>query len=213
MNSRSSPPATVCVVDDDEAVRSSIARLLQSARYDVKSFASAQAYLDSPPEPAAHCVVLDVWMPGLSGIDLQEMVSRRGEQIIFMSGHADVPLCARAMKGGAIDFLTKPVDADLLLQAVQIAVERAFLLAARRHEHLDARKKLALLTPREFEVMQGVVAGLLNKQIADGLGAAEKTIKIHRARVMEKIGVDSVAALVRFAQSAGVSPQALNAVS
>jgi FixJ family two-component response regulator len=144
-------------------------------------------------------------MPGLHGLELQQALIHREAQIVFLTGHGDVPTCAGAMKAGAIDFLTKPVDDRILLDAVH----RALAQSARMHkagaERATARAKLDSLTPREFEVMQRVVAGLLNKQIADELGAAEKTIKIHRGRVMEKMAVTSVADLVRAAQAAGVA--------
>jgi FixJ family two-component response regulator len=145
-------------------------------------------------------------MPSLDGLELQEALASRQTQIVFITGHGDVPMCAQAMKAGAVDFLTKPVDDEALLAAVSRALERSAEIRRAKAERASARAKLDKLTPREFEVLQKVIAGLLNKQIAAELGAAEKTVKIHRGRVMEKMGVTSVAELVRLAQAAGVTP-------
>jgi FixJ family two-component response regulator len=199
--------ALVCVVDDDESIRRSLARLFRSAKYPVETLASARAYLDREPHPGPSCLVLDVQMPGLDGLELQEALKGRDEQIVFLSGHGDVPICARAMKEGAIDFLTKPVDDEELLAAVRRALDRSIQVRHRAAERAAARARLDTLTPREFEVMKRVIAGMLNKQTAAELGAAEKTIKIHRGQVMQKMGVASVADLVRIAQAAGVDPE------
>ncbi len=145
-------------------------------------------------------------MPGVDGLELQHTLADRREQIIFLTGHGDVPMCADAMKAGAVDFLTKPVDDEKLLSAVARALASSVELRKAAAERAQARTRLNLLTPREFEVMQRVIAGALNKQIADALGTAEKTVKIHRGRVMEKMSVSSVAELVRIAQAAGVAP-------
>lgn len=150
--------------------------------------------------------MLDVRMPGLDGLELQQTLTGRETQIVFITGHGDVPMCAQALKAGAVDFLTKPVDDETLLAAVSRALERSAEIHKRKTERAAARAKLDQLTPREFEVLQRVIAGWLNKQIAAELGAAEKTVKIHRGRVMEKMGVTSVAELVRLAQVAGVIP-------
>jgi two-component system response regulator FixJ len=198
--------ALVCVIDDDEAIRRSLARLFRSARVPAETLPTAQAYLDRAPHPGPTCLVLDMQMPGLDGLKLQAALAGREEQIVFLSGHGDVPKCAQAMKAGALDFLTKPVDDEELLAAVSRALARSVAIRKQAGERKSARTRLDTLTPREFEVMQRVIAGLLNKQIADELGAAEKTIKIHRGRVMEKMGVTSVADLVRVAQAAGVGP-------
>ncbi|MGV3532293.1 MAG: response regulator transcription factor [Chthoniobacteraceae bacterium] len=198
--------AVVAIVDDDESVRVSLARLLRSVRVQAETFSSADAFLDRDEHEGPSCVVLDLRMPGLNGLDLQQTLGRRETQIVFLTGHGDVPTCAQAMKAGAIDFLTKPVDADELLRAVSLALARSVEVRRARIEHAAARARIGTLTPREFEVMQRVIAGMLNKQIADDLGAAEKTIKIHRGRVMEKMGVTSVAELVRVSQVAGVAP-------
>lgn len=193
-------------MDDDESIRNSLARLLRSARLPAEVFPSAQAYLDRPPHEGPSCLVLDVQMPGLDGLGLQQQLVHRAVQIVFLTGHGDVPMCASAMKAGAVDFLTKPVDDEDLLAAVHRALARSAQLHQAAEERAVARARLEMLTPREFEVMQRVIAGRLNKQIADELGAAEKTIKIHRGRTMEKMGVTSVADLVRMAQAAGVVP-------
>ena len=204
------PPsdALVCVVDDDEAVRRSLGRLFRSARLAAETFASGKAFLERPEHGGPSCVVLDVQMPGLNGLELQQALTHGEVQIVFLTGHGDVPMCAEAMKAGAVDFLTKPVDDEELLAAVARALARSVEVRKARAARSSARARLDTLTPREFEVMQGVIAGMLNKQIADDLGASEKTIKIHRGRVMEKMSVASVADLVRMAEAAGVTPAA-----
>ena len=196
----------VCIVDDDESIRRGLSRLFRSVHQPVEQFASAQEYLNRAPHAGPSCLVLDVRMPGLDGLELQQTLADRQIQIVFITGHGDVPMCAEAMKAGAVDFLTKPVDDEELLGAVGRALARSIEIRQSMTDRAAARAKLDALTPREFEVMQRVIAGLLNKQIADDLGAAEKTIKIHRGRVMEKMGVASVADLVRLAQAAGVAP-------
>ena len=200
--------AIVSIVDDDASVRGGLARLMKSAHLQAETFPSADAYLDHGDYDGPSCVVLDLKMPGLTGLELQQALGKRETQIVFLTGHGDVPTCAEAMKAGAVDFLTKPVDADNLLQAISLALERSAEVRKERAERAQARTRLNTLTARECEVMQRVIAGMLNKQIADELGAAEKTIKIHRGRVMEKMGVTSVADLVRIAQAAGVHPVA-----
>jgi len=198
----------VYVIDDDESIRRSLARLFRSARLPVETLPTARAYLDREPHAGPTCLVLDVRMPGLGGLELQDALKGREEQIVFITGHGDVPMCAGAMKAGAVDFLTKPVDDEELLAAVRRALARSAEVREIAAGRTAARTHLDALTPREFEVLLGVIAGKLNKQIADDLGAAEKTIKVHRARVMEKMGVTSVADLVRVAQAAGVAPAA-----
>ena len=198
--------ALVLVVDDDAEIRRSLERLFRSARMRVETFATARAYLDRAPWLGPSCLVLDVQLPGLDGLELQHQLAGRGEKIVFITGHGDVPMCAEAMREGAVDFLMKPVDADDLLAAVGRALEQSAELRKAAQAHAGARACLNRLTPREFEVMQRVIAGKLNKQIADELGAAEKTIKVHRSRVMEKMEVVSVASLVRLAEVAGVDP-------
>ena len=197
----------VCVVDDDQSVRRGLGRLLKSAGYAAETFSSAENYLAREIFEGSICLVLDVRMPGLKGPGLQEALEKRGacEQIVFLTGHGDVPTATRAMKKGAVDFLTKPFDDDELILAVKYALERAEEQLRRRGERREARKRVDKLTPREFEVFRFVIIGLLNKQIAVELHTAEKTIKVHRGRVMQKLGVTSVADLVRISQRAGVS--------
>ena len=191
---------TVFVVDDDPSVLRGLERLLRAAEYGVETFASARAFLESGPVDRPGCVVVDLRMPELGGLDLQEELSRRGFPLplIFLTGHGDVPSSVRAMKAGAIDFLSKPCDETDLLAAVERALARDAEARAERAEREAVRARFAELTPREHEVCLLVAKGLLNKQIAAELGTAEKTVKIHRGRVMEKLGADSVAALVRL---------------
>jgi len=198
----------VCVVDDDESVRRGLRRLLKSAGYTAEIFSSAEEYLAREIFQGALCLLLDVRMPGLKGPALQEALEERGtcEQIVFITGHGDVPTATRAMKKGAVDFLTKPFDGEELIQAVKRALKRSEERLRNRGERLKARSRVEKLTPREFEVLRFVVMGLLNKQIAAELHTAEKTVKVHRGRVMQKLGVTSVADLVRISQRAGVSP-------
>lgn len=203
-----SPDALVCVVDDDESIRGSLSRLFRSVGLAAETFASAQAYLDCVAYDGPSCLVLDVRMPGVGGLELQQILAYRKVPIVFLTGNGDVPMCAEAMKAGAVDFLTKPVDETVLTEAVARALERSVQERARAAERAATLARFDTLTPREFEVMQRVIAGLLNKQIAAELGTAEKTVKIHRGRVMEKMGVASVADLVRLANVAGVKPVA-----
>jgi FixJ family two-component response regulator len=198
----------LCIVDDDASVRRSLKRLFGSAGCSAESFASAEDYLRREAFEGPVCLVLDVRMPGLNGLDLQEAIESRGacEQIVFITGHSDVPTCRQAMKNGAVDFLLKPFDADELLEAVKRALIRARDCREKRSERRAARRRIDTLTPREFEVLRFVLVGLLNKEIAGELNTAEKTIKVHRGRVMQKLGLTSVADLVRFSQSAGVAP-------
>ncbi len=158
--------ALVCVVDDDEAIRRSFSRLFRSVRLPAETFASAQDYLERISPDLPSCLVLDVCLPGLDGLELQQALANREEQIVFITGHGDVPMCAQAMKAGAVDFLTKPVDDEVLLEAVSRALERSAEFLTRKAERASARAKLDRLTPREFEVMRSIIAGLLNKQIA-----------------------------------------------
>ena len=159
---------------------------------------------DQHPGPA--CVIVDVRMPGINGMDLQTLLiqRRREEQLVFITGHGNISMCAQAMKAGAVDFLTKPFRANELLECVDRALARAAEQRRRGVEKTEARRLLDLLTPREFEVMQLVITGLLNKQIAAELGTAEKTIKVHRGRVMKKLGIASVAELVRLVETAQI---------
>ncbi len=206
--SKFSPNALVCVVDDDEAIRGSLSRLFRSVGLAAETFASARAYLNRASHDGPSCLVLDVKMPEVGGLELQQILAYRKVPIVFLTGNGDVPTCAEAMKAGAVDFLTKPVDETVLTEAVVRALERSVQERARAAERAATLARFDTLTPREFEVMQRVIAGLLNKQIAAELGTAEKTVKIHRGRVMEKMGIASVADLVRLAHVAGVKPVA-----
>jgi FixJ family two-component response regulator len=198
--------ALVYVVDDDASVRTAIGRLLRSVGLEIQLFASATEFLAFTRPERPGCIVLDVRMPRLSGLDLQQDLATIGAAlpIIFVTGHADVPMSVRAMKAGAVDFLPKPFHDQDLLDAVQraIAADRE----RRRHESglATIRAVYETLTPREREVLSYVVSGALNKQIAGTLGTSEKTIKVHRARIMDKMGVESLADLVRLAGRLGV---------
>lgn len=198
----------VGVVDDDQSVRRSLGRLLKSAGYAAETFASAEDYLAREIFEGPICLVLDVRLPGLKGPALQEALETRGacEQIVFITGHGDVPTATQAMKNGAVDFLTKPFDDGELIEAVRRALERGEEQLRKRGERREARARIEKLTPREFDVLRFVVMGLLNKQIAAELHTAEKTIKVHRGRVMQKLEVTSVPDLVRISQRAGVPP-------
>ena len=186
-------PELVCIVDDDQSVRRAVRRLFKSAGYRAEIFASAEDYLAREIFDGPSCLVLDVRMPGLNGLGLQEALEPRGagEQIIFLTGHGDVPTCKQAMKKGAADFLVKPFDDEELLGAVQRALGRSEEYLRKRAERREARERIDKLTPREFEVLRFVVTGLLNKQIAAELQTAEKTIKVHRGRAMQKLGATS----------------------
>jgi len=199
---------TVFIVDDDPSARRGLARLVRTAGFTVEAFASAREFLASSHLDGPGCVVLDLKMPGLSGLDLQAEMNEAEHRmpIIFVSGQGDVSLTARAMKEGALDFLPKPVDRDQLLNAIRDALERDKVAREEHAELRTIRARLAKLTPRELQVMTFVLAGLLNKQIAYELGITEDTVKIHRGRVMSKMGVVSVAELVRLTQKAGVTP-------
>ncbi len=197
----------VFLVDDDASVRKSLTRLLSSAGYEVEAFTSSLDFLTRPPYAGPCCMVLDVRMPGPSGIDLQTTLAAEGRRmaIVFVTGHIDVPMSVTAMKAGAVDLLIKPVDEKDLLGAI----ERA--LAKDAHDRSDdaqlgeLQQRVAKLTPRERQVFARVVTGMLNKQIALELGMAEKTVKVHRARVMHKMQAGSVADLVRMADRVGVT--------
>jgi FixJ family two-component response regulator len=203
------PHPIVFIVDDNDAVRKSLVRLLTSAGFQTESFASAEEFLERwLQEPAPGCVLLDILMPGLNGLQLQQKLqtSAHGIPIIFITGHGDIPLSVKAMKSGAVDFFPKPFNDEDLLRAVNEAIQRDHLERIERAERETVARRFETLTPREREVMALVVQGLMNKQIAFELGASEKTIKIHRGRVMEKMNVRSVADLVRAAERIGIRP-------
>jgi RNA polymerase sigma factor (sigma-70 family) len=204
------PNALVFVIDDDASVRKGVSRLLRSAGYKSEAFESASQFLEREQHAGPTCVIVDVRMPGLNGIDLQESLIQRHreEQLVFITGHGDIAMCAQAMKAGAADFLPKPFQDGELLQCIERALIRSAEQRRRSAERNEARHLLDLLTPREFQVMQRVIAGMLNKQVAAELGTAEKTVKVHRHRVMQKLRVTSVAELVRLVEKAGVAPAA-----
>ena len=207
------PTPLVFIVDDELAVRKAVARLIRSAGLEAMTFASPQAFLDAYPPDAHGCIILDVAMPGIDGLELQQTLARNGvaPPIIFLSGRGDIPMTVRAMKQGAVDFLTKPIDADELLKTVRVAINRDETAWGSRMQQAETRQRLATLTAREREVLGHVIAGKLNKQTAADLGAAEKTIKVHRARVMRKLNVQSLAELVRLAETSGIAPCATSA--
>ncbi|APA87707.1 response regulator [Paraburkholderia sprentiae WSM5005] len=193
----------VFVVDDDGSVRCALARLLRASGYQVECFESPEAFLeraDLTSMPA--CLVLDLQMPGMTGLEVQRKLDQL-VPIVFLTGHGDICSSVDAMKGGAVDFLPKPVRDSLLLVAVDRALARACLESRRRHEREEIEERMRHLTRREREVMELVVTGRMNKQVASDLGAAEKTIKIHRARVMEKMKARSIVELLRLVQKAG----------
>jgi two-component system, LuxR family, response regulator FixJ len=195
--------ALVVVVDDDAAARVSLERLLTVAGYAVRSFESGLAFLEAPDVPRAACVVTDLQMPLVSGLDLQKALAARGIVVptVFVTGFGTVPTSVQAMREGAVDFLEKPADPGALLDAVERAVARGRTLSARAGQAAEVRARLEQLTPRERQVFEGVVQGLPNKQIAAQLGIALKTVKVHRGRVMQKMAAQSVADLVRFAEA------------
>ena len=198
----------IFLIDDDPSVRKGVSRLLRSAGYKSEAFECASDFLGREQHLGPACVIVDVRMPGLNGMDLQETLIRREreEQLIFITGHGDVSMCAQAMKAGAVDFLPKPFREDALLQCVERALTRSVEQRRRSVEKNEARRLLGLLTPRELEVMQLVITGMLNKQIAGELGTAEKTVKVHRGRMMRKLNITSVAELVRLAEKASLEP-------
>jgi FixJ family two-component response regulator len=199
----------VFIVDDDQLFRRSTERLLRTSGLNVQPFASAGEFLKSTRPEGPACLVLDVRMPGLSGMDLQRELTQLGIQIpiIFITGHGDIPMSVRAMKAGAVEFLTKPFRGRVLLDAVRAAIERDRSAHKERSETADLRARYAQLTPREREVMPLVAAGLLNKLVADKLATTEGTIKFHRAHIMQKMRAESLADLIRMAEKVGASSQ------
>jgi FixJ family two-component response regulator len=197
----------VFVVDDDPSVRRSTERLVRSAGFEVKTFGSAAEFLESPQPEGPACLVLDVRMPGQSGLDLQRELTGSGIQIpiIFVTGHGNVPMTVRAMKAGAVEFLTKPYRRNDLLQAIRAAIERDSGARKERLDAMELRQRYEQLTPRERDVMALVITGMLNKQIAGELATAERTIKFHRAHIMQKMKAESVAKLVRMAGQLGLA--------
>ena len=200
------PHQVVFVIDDDASMRDAISRLLNAVGLTVQTFASAREFLAGRLPDVPGCAVLDVRLPGLSGLDLQREMVERGIHIpvIFITGHGDIPMSVQAMKAGAVEFLTKPFRDQDLLDAVRSGIQLDRQGRKERAELAELRDGLRQLTPREREVMSLVVAGLLNKQIALRLGTSEKTIKIHRSHVMQKMRADSLADLVRMSQKLGI---------
>lgn len=199
---------TVFLVDDDAEMAKALTRLLRAKGFAVEAFSSARAFAAAyrPVDPS--CLVLDVAMPEMDGLELQQRLTRESVRlpIIFLTGHGDIPMSVRAIKAGAVDFLTKPVDHTDLVRAVRAALERSTAQAAERAELSGLATRLASLTPREREVLEHVIAGRPNKQIAAALGACEQTIKVHRMRVTAKMGIASAVELARAAQRLGVKP-------
>jgi FixJ family two-component response regulator len=208
------PEAIVYVVDDDASVRRATERLVRAAGLTVRTFASAREFLDHPRPDAPACLVLDVRMPGQSGLELQDEIARSAEPlpIIFVTGHGDIPMTVRAMKAGAVEFMTKPYREADLLGAICGAIERDRAARRDRRDASALRRRYEQLTPRERQVMARVVAGLLNKQIADELSTAERTVKFHRGHLMTKMQAASLAELVQMATQLGIVPGAARPV-
>ena len=203
-----SPGGTVFLVDDDPSVLRALTRLLRASGREVRAFASQQEFLGQHDPAAPGCLVLDVAMPERNGLDLQQDLADNGAEraVVFITGQGDVPTSVRAMKAGAVDFLTKPFNDSQLLAAVQAAIDRDARMRRTRAERGEVERKLATLTLRERQVLEHVVAGQLNKHIAADLGTVEKTIKVHRGRIMHKMGAASLVELIRMTDLAGVRP-------
>ena len=212
MSPRATLTGTIHIVDDDRALRTAVGRLLTAAGHTTLLYASPAEYLAAGhAAPGPCCLIVDLRMPGTNGLEFQETLATRGNAhpIIFLSGHGDVPSTVRAMRAGALDFLTKPVPTPVLFEAVRVALERDMQRAAHDEHVAQVQARYETLTPRERQVMAGVIAGRLNKQICYALNSAERTVKTHRARVMEKMGVRSVAELVRRAEELSAAGIAL----
>jgi FixJ family two-component response regulator len=202
------PQPTIFVVDDDASMRRALSYLLGAAGYKVETYPSAETFLTRENYDGVGCIILDVRMPGLSGMELQEKLIRSAHRmpIIFLTGHGEVSMGVQAMKKGAIDFLTKPCDDEQLLAAIHNAIEKALEARAHFEEAKEIRRRIELLTSREKEILRYIITGMLNKQIAAKLGIAEITVKIHRGCIMEKLSAESVADLVRLAAKIGIEP-------
>ena len=198
----------VALIDDDKSARTSLARLIKSAGIEVVSFSSARDFLEDPIRNQVDCAVTDVRMPGVDGFKLQETLAQTLPylSVVFITGHGDIPMTVKAIRSGAVDFLEKPVDDEGLLAAIRRSAERSRKQKISYAELEDLRRRYELLTPREKQVLVLVTSGLLNKQIGYELGTGEKTIKVHRARAMEKMRADSLANLVAMAERLGVRP-------
>jgi FixJ family two-component response regulator len=197
----------VFIIDDDPLYRASAERLVRSVGFSVQGFESARDFLSSRRPSVPSCLVLDVRLPGLSGLDLQRELADAGVHIpiIFVTGHGDIPMSVQAMKAGAVEFLTKPFRDQDLLDAIRHAIARDRIARRQHARNVDLRKRYELLSPREREVFKCVVSGMLNKQIADQLGTTERTIKFHRGHIMQKMQGNSLADLVRMAEALGIS--------
>ena len=200
------PEAVIAIVDDDLSVREGLETLIRSAGWRVETFASAQEFLARPRDEAPSCLILDLQLPGLSGLDLQKRMAELELEIpiVFLTGHGNIPASVQAMKAGAVEFLTKPFDEQELLRAIEEAIERDRLLRQRHAELRELKGRYNSLTAREQEVMQQVVSGLLNKQVAAELKISEVTVKVHRGQVMRKMRADSLADLVRMGDKLGI---------
>jgi FixJ family two-component response regulator len=201
------PASIVFVVDDDPSVRRAIKRLVESVGLHVELFGSATEFINSSRPDVASCLVLDIRLPGISGLDFQrELVQAKNEiPMIFITAHGDIPMTVRAMKAGAVEFLTKPFRDQDLLDAIQVGLERDRLRRQRQAETAMLRERLESLTPREREILPLVVSGLLNKQVGAEIGATEATVKVHRSQLMRKMGASSLADLVRMSEKMGIA--------
>jgi RNA polymerase sigma factor (sigma-70 family) len=200
-------PSIVFVVDDDASVRNALKSLIRSVGLQVELFGSAQEFLQSKRPNAPSCLILDIRLPGISGLDFQRKLTETNNPIpiIFITGHGDIPMSVRAMKGGAVEFLTKPFRDQDLLDAIHVALERDRARRQREDEIATLKDRFEWLTPREREVLPLVVSGLPNKQIADKIGTSETTVKVHRGQLMRKMGADSLPELVRMAERIGIT--------
>ena len=200
---------TIFLVDDDAGVRKALSRVLREEGWSVETFESAEAFLARPDQKTQGCVVLDVTMPGLDGLELQRRLAAAGESlpIVFVSGHGDIPMSVQAIKAGATDFLTKPVEARVLVAAVRAAIDQHTAVRQALAAMEELRQRLASLTPREREILVALARGKLNKQIAGDLGVVEQTVKFHRARIMERMRAKTVAELMHIAARVGISAE------
>ena len=202
------PEAVVAIVDDDPSVRKSLQRLIRSAGWKAEAFTSAQQFLERYETDAPSCLVLDLQLPGLNGLDLQKRLAEAGLEIpiVFLTGHGNIPASVQAMKAGAVEFLTKPIDEQDLFRAIQEAIERDRQTRRQNAGIRELRDRYEELTAREQEVMRQVISGMLNKQIAGELNITEDTVKFHRGHIMRKMRADSLADLVRMAENLGIRP-------